>query len=87
MLNSQSVRTGCLGDWLIASVAQLKDGQLMPVRARIKDPVRRDTSVSYAAGLIKLETNDQVTAAFLAAVVRGRCNIIVTGGVNAGKTA
>jgi Flp pilus assembly CpaF family ATPase len=37
-------------------------------------------------GLIKLGTLDQVTAAFLAAAVKGRCNIIVTGGVNAGKT-
>jgi Flp pilus assembly CpaF family ATPase len=37
-------------------------------------------------GLIKLGTLDQVTAAFLAAAVRSRCNIIVTGGVNAGKT-
>ena len=37
-------------------------------------------------GLIKLGTLDQVTAGFLAAAVRSRCNIIVTGGVNAGKT-
>jgi Flp pilus assembly CpaF family ATPase len=37
-------------------------------------------------GLIKLGTLDQVTAAFLAAAVKSRCNIIVTGGVNAGKT-
>ena len=36
--------------------------------------------------LIKLGTIDEITAAFLAAAVRGRCNIIVTGGVNAGKT-
>ncbi len=36
--------------------------------------------------LIKLGTLDQVTAAFLAAAVKGRCNIILTGGVNAGKT-
>jgi Flp pilus assembly CpaF family ATPase len=38
------------------------------------------------SGLIELGTVDQVTAAFLAAAVRSRCNIIVTGGVNAGKT-
>ncbi len=38
------------------------------------------------ASLIRLGTVDQVTAAFLAAAVRSRCNIIVTGGVNAGKT-
>jgi Flp pilus assembly CpaF family ATPase len=37
-------------------------------------------------GLMKLGTLDQVTAAFLAAAVKSRCNIIVTGGVNAGKT-
>ena len=37
-------------------------------------------------GLVKLGTVDQVTAAFLAAAVKSRCNIIVTGGVNAGKT-
>ncbi len=36
--------------------------------------------------LVKLGTIDHVTARFLAAAVRGRCNIIVTGGVNAGKT-
>jgi len=38
------------------------------------------------SSLIKLGTLDQVTAAFLAAAVKSRCNIIVTGGVNAGKT-
>lgn len=38
------------------------------------------------SSLIKLGTLDQVTAAFLAGAVRSRCNIIVTGGVNAGKT-
>jgi Flp pilus assembly CpaF family ATPase len=38
------------------------------------------------ANLIKLGTIDQVTAGFLAAAVKSRCNIIVTGGVNAGKT-
>ncbi len=38
------------------------------------------------ARLVQLGTIDQVLAAFLAAAVRSRCNIIVTGGVNAGKT-
>jgi Flp pilus assembly CpaF family ATPase len=42
-----------------------------------------DTTLS---SLIKLGTVDQVTAEFLAAAVRSRCNIIVTGAVNAGKT-
>jgi Flp pilus assembly CpaF family ATPase len=37
-------------------------------------------------GLVGLGTLDPVTAGFLAAAVRSRCNIIVTGGVNAGKT-
>lgn len=36
--------------------------------------------------LVGLGTVDRFTAAFLAAAVRGRCNVIVTGGVNAGKT-
>jgi Flp pilus assembly CpaF family ATPase len=38
------------------------------------------------ARLIQLGTIDASLAAFLAAAVRARCNIIVTGGVNAGKT-
>jgi Flp pilus assembly CpaF family ATPase len=38
------------------------------------------------ARLVQLGTIDQMLAAFLAAAVRSRCNIIVTGGVNAGKT-
>ncbi|HEX6931569.1 MAG TPA: ATPase, T2SS/T4P/T4SS family [Streptosporangiaceae bacterium] len=36
--------------------------------------------------LITLGTIDQALAGFLAAAVRSRCNIIVSGGVNAGKT-
>jgi Flp pilus assembly CpaF family ATPase len=36
--------------------------------------------------LARLGTLDQLTATFLGAAVRSRCNIIVTGGVNAGKT-
>ena len=38
------------------------------------------------ARLVELGTLDAGLAAFLAAAVRARCNIIVTGGVNAGKT-
>jgi Flp pilus assembly CpaF family ATPase len=38
------------------------------------------------AKLIQLGTVDPPVAAFLAAAVRSRCNIVVTGGVNAGKT-
>ena len=36
--------------------------------------------------LARLGTLDQLTASFLAAAVRSRFNVIVTGGVNAGKT-
>jgi Flp pilus assembly CpaF family ATPase len=36
--------------------------------------------------LVQLGTMDATIAGFLAAAVRSRCNIIVTGGVNAGKT-
>ena len=38
------------------------------------------------ARLVQLSTIDTTVAGFLAAAVRSRCNIIVTGGVNAGKT-
>jgi Flp pilus assembly CpaF family ATPase len=38
------------------------------------------------ARMIQLGTVDQTLATFLGAAVRARCNIIVTGGVNAGKT-
>ncbi len=38
------------------------------------------------AKLIQLGTVDPPLAAFLAAAVRSRCNIVITGGVNAGKT-
>jgi len=38
------------------------------------------------AGLTQLGTADSTVAAFLGAAVKSRCNIIITGGVNAGKT-
>lgn len=38
------------------------------------------------ARLTQLGTVDPTVAAFLAAAVKSRCNIIITGGVNAGKT-
>ena len=38
------------------------------------------------ARLVQLGTIDVTVASFLAATVRSRCNVIVTGGVNAGKT-
>jgi pilus assembly protein CpaF len=37
-------------------------------------------------GLVQLGSIDRALAAFLSAAVHARCNIIVTGGVNAGKT-
>jgi Flp pilus assembly CpaF family ATPase len=49
--------------------------------------VRRHGQVDVSlARLVELGTADRGLAAFLAAAVRGRCNIIVTGAVNAGKT-
>jgi len=38
------------------------------------------------AKLVQLGTLDPPLAAFLSAAVRSRCNIVITGGVNAGKT-
>ena len=38
------------------------------------------------ARLIQLGTIDATVAAFLTAAVRSRCNIIITGGVDCGKT-
>jgi pilus assembly protein CpaF len=44
---------------------------------------QRDVTMTRLA---EVGTVDAALAAFLAAAVRGRCNIIVTGGVSAGKT-
>jgi Flp pilus assembly CpaF family ATPase len=49
--------------------------------------LRRHGHLDASLGrLLQLGTIDQTLAAFFSAAVRGRCNIIVTGGVNAGKT-
>ncbi|HUZ22394.1 MAG TPA: ATPase, T2SS/T4P/T4SS family [Streptosporangiaceae bacterium] len=49
--------------------------------------LRRHGHLDASLGrLVKLGTVDSTLAAFLAAAVKARCNIIVTGGVNAGKT-
>jgi Flp pilus assembly CpaF family ATPase len=49
--------------------------------------LRRHGHLDASLGrLVQLGTIDSTLAAFLAAAVKGRCNIIVTGGVNAGKT-
>jgi Flp pilus assembly CpaF family ATPase len=49
--------------------------------------LRRHGHLDASLGrLVQLGTIDHVLAAFLSAAVRSRCNIIVTGGVNAGKT-
>lgn len=59
----------------------------MAVTPRPCVSVRRHGQVDVTLGrLIELGTIDPALAAFLAAAVKGRCNIIVTGGVNAGKT-
>ncbi len=47
---------------------------------------RHDQLDVTLASLVRLGTIDEVVAAFLAAAVKARCNIVVTGGVNAGKT-
>ncbi len=59
----------------------------MAVTPRPCASVRRHGQVDITlARLIELGTIDPALAAFLAAAVKGRCNLIVTGGVNAGKT-
>jgi Flp pilus assembly CpaF family ATPase len=59
----------------------------MAVTPRPCVSVRRHGQVDITlARLIELGTIDPALAAFLAAAVKGRCNVIVTGGVNAGKT-
>jgi Flp pilus assembly CpaF family ATPase len=59
----------------------------MAVTPRPCVSVRRHGQVNITlARLIELGTVDPALATFLAAAVRGRCNIIITGGVNAGKT-
>jgi Flp pilus assembly CpaF family ATPase len=59
----------------------------MAVTPRPCVSVRRHGQLDITlARLVQLGTVGPALAAFLAAAVRGRCNIIITGGVNAGKT-
>jgi Flp pilus assembly CpaF family ATPase len=59
----------------------------MSVTPRPCASLRRHGQMDVTLGrLTELGTIDATLAAFLAAAVRSRCNIIVTGGVNAGKT-
>ena len=59
----------------------------MAVTPRPCVSLRRHGQLDVTLGrLIQLGTMDVTLASFLAAAVRARCNIVVTGGVNAGKT-
>lgn len=59
----------------------------MSVTPRPSVSLRRHGQIDATlARLVQLGTVDPELAGFLSAAVRGRCNIIVTGGVNAGKT-
>ena len=59
----------------------------MSVTPRPSVSLRRHGQLNISlARLVQLGTVDPTLASFLAAAVRSRCNIIVTGGVNAGKT-
>jgi Flp pilus assembly CpaF family ATPase len=59
----------------------------MSVTPRPCVSLRRHGQINVTlARLVQLGTVDPPLAAFLSAAVRSRCNIIVTGGVNAGKT-
>jgi Flp pilus assembly CpaF family ATPase len=59
----------------------------MSVTPRPSVSLRRHGQLNVTlARLIQLGTMDPPLAEFLAAAVKSRCNIVVTGGVNAGKT-
>jgi Flp pilus assembly CpaF family ATPase len=59
----------------------------MSVTPRPSVSLRRHGQLDVTlARLVELRSVDVTVASFLAAAVRSRCNIIVTGGVNAGKT-
>jgi Flp pilus assembly CpaF family ATPase len=59
----------------------------MSVTPRPCVSLRRHGQIDVTLGrLMQLGTIDATLAAFLAAAVKSRCNVIVTGGVNAGKT-
>jgi Flp pilus assembly CpaF family ATPase len=59
----------------------------MSVTPRPCVSLRRHGQIDITLGrLVQMGSIDTTLAAFLSAAVRARCNIIVTGGVNAGKT-
>jgi pilus assembly protein CpaF len=74
----------------LVNVAMTSGARLTATMAVTPRPcvsVRRHGQVDITlARLVELGTIDAALAAFLAAAVKGRCNIIITGGVNAGKT-
>jgi Flp pilus assembly CpaF family ATPase len=74
----------------LVNVALTAGGRLtatMSVTPRPCVSLRRHGQIDVSLErLIQLGTIDPTIAAFLAAAVKSRCNIIVAGGVNAGKT-
>ena len=74
----------------LVNVAMTSGARLTATMAVTPRPcvsVRRHGQVDITLGrLVELGTIDPALAAFLTAAVKGRCNIIITGGVNAGKT-
>jgi Flp pilus assembly CpaF family ATPase len=74
----------------LVNVAMTNGSRLTATMAVTPRPcvsVRRHGQVDITlARLVELGTIDHALAAFLTAAVNGRCNIIITGGVNAGKT-
>jgi Flp pilus assembly CpaF family ATPase len=74
----------------LVNVAMMTGARLTATMAVTPRPcvsVRRHGQLDITlARLVELGTIDPALAAFLAAAVKGRCNIIVTGGVDAGKT-
>jgi Flp pilus assembly CpaF family ATPase len=71
----------------VALIGSARLTATMSVTSRPCASLRRHGQIDVTlTRLIELGTIDGTLAAFLAAAVKSRCNIIVTGGVNSGKT-